>query len=231
VRFGPTLFRAAAVCGALSALTTLGVHLLPSLYAGADTFEKQLLLRENPIYLGRLWIVVLHCLLVVVAMFGVGVRLLPRAPALAVLGFLSFVVFGLTELLRTSLGIFALNRAWRGGYAAATDDTTRAYFRAQIAGFGGWNDGLFLLFALAFFLGTLLYGLALRRGQGLEKTVGIVLLVWSIFGGHAVLEEASGFGPLAPYLGWVGPGFQPLARLLTAVWLWRTAGEPVGRAA
>jgi hypothetical protein len=89
-----------------------------------------------------------------------------------------------------------------------------------------------LAVALAFFLGTLLYGLALRPGQGLEKTVGIVLLAWSVFRGDAVLEEASGFGPLAPYLGWVGPGFQPLARLLTGVWLRRTAGgEPVGHAA
>lgn len=227
MRFGPTLFRLAAACGALSALTTLGVHLLPALYAGADTFEKQLMLRENPIYLGRLWIVMLHCLLVLVAMFGVGVRLLPRSPALASLGFLSFVLFSVTELLRTSLMLFAFNRAWRGGYAAAADEPTRALFRASITGFVGWNDALFFLFALAFFMGTLLYGLALRRGAGLEKTVGIVLLVWAFFSLTTLVEEASGFAPLAPYLGWVGPGYQPLARLLTAAWLWRTAREPV----
>ena len=67
----------------------------------------------------------------------------------------------------------------------------------------------------------------MRRGAGLEKTVGSVLLVWAFFSLDPVVAEATGFAPLEPYLGWVGPGYQPLARLLTAAWLWRTAREPV----
>ncbi len=155
------------------------------------------------------------------------VGLAGRRGSPAILGFLAFVLFSVTELLRTCLMLFAFNRAWRGGYAAAADESTRDQFRGSLAGFVGWNDALFFLFTLAFFLGTLLYGLALRHGVGLERAVGVVLLVWAFFSLATLVEEATGFGPLAGYLGWVGAGYQPIARLLTAVWLWRSSGEPV----
>jgi hypothetical protein len=57
--------------------------------------------------------------------------------------------------------------------------------------------------------------------------VGIVLLVWAFLSLTTLVEEATGLAPLARYLGWVGPGYQPLAWLLTVVWLSRMFGEPV----
>lgn len=67
-------FKFASVCAPATALTTLAIHHLPELWADADTFEEQLQLRHNSIYLARLWVVILHCLLVVVSMFAVGVH-------------------------------------------------------------------------------------------------------------------------------------------------------------
>ncbi|MCI0417282.1 hypothetical protein L0222_31325, partial [bacterium] len=57
--------RGTAVCAFFSALTTLGVHLLPLLHP-APTFEEQLLLANNSVYIFRLWVVLIHIL------FGAG---------------------------------------------------------------------------------------------------------------------------------------------------------------
>jgi hypothetical protein len=53
----------------LTALTTVAVHWLSELWA--STFEQQLQLRHDPICMGRLWIVLIHCLLVVISMAAV----------------------------------------------------------------------------------------------------------------------------------------------------------------
>jgi hypothetical protein len=83
--------RFASVCALATALTTLAIHLLPELWADADTFEEQLQLRHNSIYMARLWVVLVHCLLVVVSMFALGLQRLTTAPALVSFRFLGFV--------------------------------------------------------------------------------------------------------------------------------------------
>jgi hypothetical protein len=224
--FQRSFFRAGAVCALLTAVTTLGVHLLPPLWAHADTFEEQVALRDDPIYIGRLWMVLLHCALVAFSMLAAGVRRLRESPGLVLPGFLCYLLFSATEMLRTSLVLFAVNGAWRSGYAAAADDAARDLYRSQIAGFAGVGQALFMLFFLAFLLGNLLYGLALRRRPGLARAVGLTFLAWAALAVPTLVDETAGADRFGPYLGWVGPVFQPAARALVAVWLWRDS-EPV----
>ena len=170
----PKFLRFAAVCAAITALTTLAIHLMPHLWADVGTFEKQLDLRNRGLYLTRLWIVLIHCLLVVVSMYAVCLLSVRAQPGWAGLGFLAFFVFALTEIFRTSLALFALNRTWRTRYAANPDPEARGSIRAMIEAFSGVNDALFFIFIVAFFLGLLCYGVALATGKTSDRAMGFL---------------------------------------------------------
>jgi hypothetical protein len=212
----------AGACAVLTAFTTLAIHLLPGLWADVGSFEEQIDLRTNPIYIGRLFVVIVHCLLVVVSMHGVRALVAGAGSSLLGLGFLAFVVFAYTEVLRTSLVIFALNRTWRAAYAAAADPSARDRARALIEGFAGVNEALFFIFFIAFLLGTLCYGLALRGAAGLTGGVGWLFLVWAALSLPTLFDTLTGTDALSPFFGWVGPYFQAPARVLIGVWLWRS---------
>ena len=224
-------FRFASVCALVTALTTLAIHLLPELWANADTFEERLQLRHNSIYLVRLWIVIVHCLLVVVSMFALGVQRLAAAPVLVRFGFLGFLFFAFTEMLRTSLVIFALNRTWRAGYEAAADEATRVALRATIGAFSGINDSLFFVFMTAFMIGLLCYGFAFLSAKGLEQKVGLLLLLWAALSVPGYVDTVRGTEAISVHFEWVGPYFQPIARVLIGVWLWKASNRPASTSA
>jgi len=209
-----------AVCALTTAATTLVVHILPWLWADVDTFEDRLSLPHNALYMGRLWVVLLHCFLVVVSMSGIAALKFRDSPALIGLGFLSFVVFAFSEILRTSLVLFALNRKWRLGYINAKDDSTRASLRATIEAFGGINDALFFIFYAAFFVGILCYGLALIGSAGFDGKLGWLLLLWSALNVPGLIDTFTGRDLFSPFFEWVGPFFQPAARVVIGIWLW-----------
>lgn len=221
----PSLSKVAGASAILTVFTTLAIHLLPNLWEGVRSFEEQVDLRTNPLYIGRLFVVIVHCLLVVVSMYGVRAQV-AGAGSLLTLGFLAFVVFAYTEILRTSLGIFALNRTWRAAYAGATDPSARDRARALIEGFAGINEALFFIFFVAFLLGTFCYGLALRGAAGRAGGVGWLFLAWAALSLPTLFDTLAGADVLSAYFGWVGPYFQAPARALIGVWLWRS-----GRAA
>lgn len=214
------MLKVAAICALITVATTLIVHVLPWLWADVDTFEEQLALPRNSIYMARLWIVLIHCILVVISMFGIAALKFRDSPALIGLGFLSFVVFAFSEMLRTSLVLFALNRKWRVGYGEANNDATRASWRATIEAFGGVNDALFFVFYLAFLLGILCCGLAFLGSRGFDGKLGWLFLVWSILSVPALIDTVTGRDSLDTYFGWVGPFFLPLARAVVGIWLW-----------
>ena len=149
---------------------------MPHLWADVGTFEKQLDLRNRGLYLTRLWIVLIHCLLVVVSMYAVCLLSVRAKPGWAGLGFLAFFVFALTEIFRTSLALFALNRTWRTKYAANLDPEARGSIREIIEAFSGINDALFFIFIVAFFLGLLCYGVALATGKTSDRAMGFLFL-------------------------------------------------------
>jgi hypothetical protein len=226
---GPRFLRLGAVAAALTFPTTLAIHLLPQLWADSLSFEARLDLRTNAVYMARLFVVLLHCLLVVISMAAARSLAPSGAAAAAGLGFLAFLGFAYTETLRTSLALFALNRSWRAAYAAAADTAARERARALIEGFSGINDALFFVFIACFLLGTLCYGVAFRRAGGLTSVIGWLFLAWTALSAPGLIDAATGAETLSGYFDWVGPYFQAPARGLIAVWLWR-AGSAALRA-
>jgi|GEM_PF-654481 len=222
----PRFFRFGAVCVVLTALTTLVVHIVPNLWADATTFEQQVELRLNPIYMAQRWTILVHCALVILSMFALGAAKVRSAPALVSFGFLGYLCFGFTEILRTSISIFAVNRTWRAGYAAAADDAMREQFRSLITAYGGVNQALFFIFYTAFLIGLVCYGLAFLRSEGPKSPLGLLFLAWSLLSLPGFFDAIIGTESLGGYFEWVGPYFLPLARLSIGVWLWKNADKP-----
>jgi hypothetical protein len=219
----PRFFRFGAVCAVLTALTTLVVHIVPNLWADATTFEQQVELRLDRIYLAQRWTILVHCALVIISMFVLGASKVRNAPVLVSFGFLGYLCFGFTEIVRTSISIFGVNRTWRAGYAAAADDATREHFRSLITAYGGINDALFFIFYTGFVIGLVCYGLAFLRSEGRKSNLGLLFLGWAALDVPGFIATATGTESMGRYFEWVGPYFLPLARLYIGVWLWKNA--------
>jgi hypothetical protein len=222
-RVSPAFIRVASICAILTALTTVAVHWLPDLWSDLTTFESRVQLRHNAIYMSRLWIVLIHCLLVVISMAAIPWLLNGAARLIAMFGFGSYVMFAFVEMLRTSLSIFAVNRAWRAGYEASGDDIQKGAFRAALDAFGGVNDALFFLFFTAFTVGLFCYGFALLLKSGIDQRVGLLFLLWGVLNLLGLIGTIAGKEALSAPFDWVGRYFQPAARLLIGIWLWNVS--------
>lgn len=218
--FQPRFFRFAAILAGLTAITTLCIHLMPTLWSQATSFDDRANLFRNPLVRTYLVIVILHCLMVVASTFAIGVAHFRLAPARMSLGFLGYLLFAATELLRTSLNLVAVNRYWRPGYVNATDPGIKDYFRENLNAMHDVSVSLFLLFGIGFLIGNALYGSAFIQRKGFDRIVGGVLLLWCWLSLPGLIDAASG-SQFGRFVGWVGPIYQPLARTLIAVWLWR----------
>jgi hypothetical protein len=224
-RVSPAFIKVASICAIVTAFTTIAVHWLPDLWSNATTFESRIQLRHNPIYMGRLWIVLIHCVLVVISMAVIPCLLNDTARLMAIFGFGSYVMFAVVEIFRTSLSIFAVNRAWRGGYETSSDDMRRETFRDALETFGGVNDTLFFLFFAAFTVGLFSYGFALILKCGLDQGVGMLFLLWGILNLPGLVGAIAGNEALGAGFDWVGRYFQPAARFLLGLWLWNVANR------
>jgi len=219
-RVSPAFMKVASICAILTAVTTVAVHWLPDLWNNATTFDSQVQLRHNTIYMGRLWIVLIHCVLVVISMAAIPLLLSGSSRLIAMFGFGSYVLFAFVEILRTSLSIFAANRAWRAGYETSGDEIQRRAFRSALDTFGGINDALFFLFFTAFTVGLFCYGFALLSKSGLDQRVGFLFLFWGLLNLPGLIGVIVGNEALGAPFDWVGRYFQPAARFLIGAWLW-----------
>ena len=222
-RVSPVFVKFASICAILTGLTTIAVHWLPDLWSNANTFELRVQLRHDAIYMGRFWIVLIHCVLVVISMAAIPTLLRGPSRLIAMFGFGSYVLFAFVEMLRTSLSIFAVNRAWRAGYETSADEIQRRTFRSALDAFGGVNDALFFLFFIAFTAGLFCYGIALISKSGMDQRIGYLFLLWGILNLPGLIDAILGNESLGSHFDWVGRYFQPIARLLIGLWLWDIA--------
>lgn len=211
--------KVAGLCSVLSGFTTFGVHLIPLAWSHATTFEQQVWLWNNPLYLGRLWMVYLHLLLVVVAMLGVCLRKLRSSPAPSVLGFVGYLLFAFAESGRVSLALFAVNASWRATYVTSADEALRASMKTLLLAWPGINNALFVLFSLGFLAGNFFYAIATWKSRGLEKIISGALLVWALIGIYGLVEGFAGASWLRPFPEWLSFTFQPAVRFLVGAWL------------
>jgi hypothetical protein len=224
-RVSPVFVKVASICAILTGVSTIAVHWLPDLWSNTTTFESRVQLRHNAIYMGRFWIVLIHCVLVVISMAAIPMLLRGTSRLIAMFGFGSYVLFAFVEMLRTSLSIFAVNRAWCAGYETSADEIQRRAFRSALDTFGGVNDALFFLFFVAFTAGLFCYGIALLLNSGTDQRIGYLFLLWGILNLPGLIDAILGNESLGASFDWVGRYFQPIARLLIGLWLWNASNR------
>ena len=213
-----------AVCSAALALTTFLLWLLPQYVGPADTFERRLSLAHDPYNLARLWVTFVHMFLGLAAYYATYRVLREKAPGFAGLGLLCFVVWALIELLAVSFNLFAVNGTWRAGYAAANADT-QALYRSYLGAWAGVWEALYFLLAFAYLLGSLFLGgvaLADRQNRA-TRGVGALILMGGAISAAFLISGYGGSAWPGEIAGAVYPVFQPAARALMAVWLFRSA--------
>lgn len=221
MNFTPAFYRSAAICSALTAVTTLCLIFLPDFFQPVEGFAGRMSRVHEPAYQLRAWVYLLHPFLVLMASLAVAMRIRRLAPAAAVIGLLGFVLWGFTEAGQQTLTLFAFDR-WREAYAAA-DATTRAAIETNTRMYDGLWDAMYFLLLLGFSIGNTCLGLALVRHRGFTRVIGgfflaAVLLTFTYIAGELRWEV---FG--VPE--WVYPVLQPLGRLLIGWWLWIAADE------
>jgi len=206
----------------VTAFTTFLLWLLPRFVPPTADFAAKVALHENGWYLARLWVNFSHNWLALFGYIGAAAVLARRSPAFAVGGLAAFAIWATTELTGIAIIIVGVNGTWRARYAAA-GEAEQASLRTLLTGWDAVWDGMFFLLLVAFFLGSLLYGLAALRGRGLERLVGWLILAGApltlliILGGYTGADWANQVSDA------VYPVLQPVSRLLMGVWIWREA--------
>jgi hypothetical protein len=219
--------RFAAVCSALSAITTLLLIFLPEFFASAQGFEARMARVHEPAYILRSYVYLLHPFLVFTAALGIMFALRRDAPVLAIAGLLGFFAWAFTEASQQTLTLFAFDR-WREAWAAA-DESTRAAIRINAVMYDGIWDGMYVLLLIAFAIGNACFGAALIVRTGLARVIGGFLFAACALTLCLFFRELR--LPVLPeaVLDWSYPAIQPLGRLLLGLWLWRcAAGRPKG---
>jgi hypothetical protein len=224
MHFGPSFYRTAAICSIISALTTLGLIFLPSFFLPVDNFDGRMNRINEPAYLLRSWIYLVHPFLAGTAALAVAMRLRTLASALAVVGLLGFLLWAGTEAGQQTMTLFAYDR-WRAAWATA-DEITRAHIRTNAMMYQGLWDGMYFLLLIGFAIGNLCYGLVMVRRRGLTRVVGgFFLAAAALTAITNMLPELGGPTLPASIEPWLYPAIQPLGRTLIGVWLWRAADE------
>jgi hypothetical protein len=172
MHFSGTFYRGAALCSFASAITTLGLIFLPRLYQPVSGFEERMALTQNPAYVLRSWVYLVHPFLVVAAALAVAARCRFRTPGAASLGFLGFGLWGATEAAQQALTLVALDRTWRAAWATA-DETQRQLIRGHVAIYDALWDALYLLILVAFFGGSVFLAIATGTHPGMARWVSI----------------------------------------------------------
>ncbi|MCU0445263.1 MAG: hypothetical protein MUE85_10125 [Microscillaceae bacterium] len=209
--------RFAAIAGFLTVITTIGIHaIFPDPPA---EFEARLLLYQNSIYLLNRWWIIVHCLLVLVAMWGFALVQFRKSAGFVGLGYLFFGVFAITEIARQMLVLFYLN-GLRVKYLSADNEAVRAILKVSLDNFGLIGNSFFGLFVLAFGLGNLFYGLSLWRERGFSKILSWLLILWSIGSFLALGNNFWKNQILETFIAYYNFTYQPFMRALLAWWLW-----------
>ncbi len=216
----PNFLRFTAICGFVTVLTTLGIHVFfPD--PPAD-FEARARLFQDTTYLLNRWWIVIHCLLALVAMWGFFLVQYKRSLGFVGLGLVFFGAFTVAEVARQMFVLFYLN-GLRARYLAATDAASKSLLKHDLNVFSLFSASFFGLFILAFGLGNLFYGLSLWREKGVSKGLSWSLILWSIASFTALANEFIESGVISLFIEKYNFIYQPLMRGFLAWWVWEGA--------
>jgi hypothetical protein len=204
-----------SVCAFISAFTTVIIHFI-SFPSGS--FEETVLLYKNNSYLLFKWIILFHCLMVLLSMLGMSLILFQHSKALAVLGFLFFSLFVFAEWERTLNDLWYIN-GLRSKYSTATDDNTINWLRNELQYNNFQSNVKFLLFTIGFTLGNAANGLALMLNKNRDRYLGIGLLLWAFFTSCAFVYDFVPAVWMDKLISFSNHYYQPVIRAVIAVWL------------
>jgi hypothetical protein len=167
----------------------------------------------------RVGVAIFHPLIVLVAALGVLLARFVHSPGASSCGFLFFLLWGGTEAIQQSLVLVALNWTWRASYSRSSDFSLESHIR----GFDALSDGLFFFLLIAFIVANVCYSVAAWDRGRLPRAISIFFLLAAGLGVVSLLTSyGSGLLP-ENVMAVAYPTIQPVGRLLTGVWLWRTA--------
>ena len=223
------LIKLAAVCSAIGAITTLVLVLIQ--VPEAKSFDEKVLLHDNARYIGKLWIFFFHPQFNLIAALGVAVLLYKRKPEFVLPGFLFIGIWAITESAQHAFLIDAVNQYWREGYNKVTDESVKLAYYNNLIGAEAMGDSMYFLLLYAYGIGSSFMGLALLTENLRENRLAIIPGFGFIFfgvlsivafidyyGGVRVVDPAVNFS-----FDWIYPFFQPVARGMLGVWLWKSA--------
>ncbi len=212
------LLAAAATCALLSVVTTVGIH---AFISGPSTFEESLEVYKTPYYIFSKWWVILHCLFVVIAVYGLSVCL--SRSAFSRLGLVFYTAFGFAEVFRMLLALHYLGTL-RDSYLAA-DPSTQAVIRVSLDSFFGISSTLFAAFTLFILLGNLFIGIAALSGVGMFRYLGYALLIWAFVLCLSLINIYLNNGFVESTIHYFSLTIQPVIRLLIAFVLFKACKE------
>jgi hypothetical protein len=204
--------------------TTLGLIFLPRLLAPAQDLLSQARRIENPIYILRMWVGIIHPLLVIVGAAGVLLVRLRAAAGAAICGFVFFAFWAVLEGVQQSLILVALNWRWRTAYLAGPD-SVRETLRPIIEGFEAVSDGLFFFLVLVFIVANVFFCAATWSGGRLQRVAAACFAVSASLGVVSFLTEYGGRFAPGGAMDIAYPLLGPAGRLLTGVWLWQESSR------
>lgn len=210
---------ALGICGVLSSITTVTNILLPRFYAPPADFDARVALLDNSFYMARQWILLVHPFLTLTGALGILLYKFAEHPGKTLTGFIFAFAEKITEFFLGTTILFVVLGLWVRGYGAATDAAVKATLRGRAEAFYDYLDGAYFLLWVTFTISTVLYGLATRNGDRLERTVSALYFV------TAAITVLMLIGEYAGQNAWVRPiifwGYAPLltASRLLAGWM------------
>lgn len=223
------LIKLAAVCAVIGAITTLVLVLIKT--PPARTFDEKVMLYENASYIGKLWIFFFHPQLNLIAALGVTALLYKRKPEYVFPGLLFIGIWAITESAQHAFLIDAVNQYWREGYHTETDESIKLAYYNNLIGAEAIGDSMYFLLLYAYGIGSSFMGMALLTENLKENRLAIIPGLGFIFFGVlsivAFIDYYGKVGALDPAVNfsfkWIYPFFQPVARGMLGVWLWKSA--------
>lgn len=216
-----TFLRVAGICALITAITTIGVHYIsfPNV-----TFEERLLLSENNLYIAHRWMIILHCICVVTSMLGLLLIRWTESRGFMVLGFVFYCVFSVTEITRM-VAVLKYLLPLRQQYIGATNENVRFVLQQSIEQFNLVGNTLFTIFAIAFMLGNLCYGIVFSKSNTSDRWIGYAFLYWAATSMLGLSNEFFQMDLVGTIIEWNAKLFQPVFRGILGVWLWRKSGS------
>ena len=209
----------------ISAITTLGLIFLPSMFAPVEGFDGRMGRVHDGWYQLRAWIYLVHPFLTGFAGLALCLRIRSTSAAAALVGLIGFSIWAFTEALQQCFTLFAFDQ-WRIAYTAG-DEAVRAQMPTLTTLYDEVWDALYVLLLIGFVIGNTALASVFLRARGLTRVIGALLSGAVVLTFFYLLPELGIPASLGPLAGWVYPAIQPLARVLIGVWLWRWAIESV----